>query len=65
MLITEVIVSVNTSTDLTSLNISKAKKIICFMEQLSNKKFSGWMKINFHEGNLSNKVEYGCYENLE
>ncbi len=45
--------------------LEKIEKLLKYIKGLIEKKYSGWIKINFHEGNLQNKVEHGTTENLE
>ena len=65
MLTTQIVITTGTCTTFSdALNIEKAKKIVCFMERLSADNFSGWIRINFHEGHLSSKIEYGSCQSL-
>ncbi len=45
--------------------IDTIRSLVLFLEKLKIKKFSGWLKLNFHKGNLSKKIERGAYENLD
>lgn len=39
--------------------------LIKFITALTTKGFTGWIKINFHKGDISKKIERGEYEILD
>lgn len=46
-------------------HLNKLSNLIKKIKMLYEQKYNGWIKLYFHRGDLSKKIEHGGFEDLE